>query len=38
MMVDLYILNGFEPMKLRIRDTNLIKRLNENQNRKLVLF
>lgn len=36
MMVDLHILNGFESVKLRVRDTNLVKQLDEYPNRKLV--
>jgi len=34
MMVDLHILNGFESVKLRVRDNNLIKQLEEVPNRK----
>lgn len=36
MMVDLHILNGFESVKLRVRDTNLVKLLDEYPNRKPV--
>lgn len=34
MMVDLHILNGFESVKLRVRDTNLVKLLDEVPSRK----
>jgi len=36
MLVDLHILNGFESVKLRVRDNNLIKQLDEYPNRKPV--
>lgn len=35
-LVDLHILNGFESVKLRVRDTNLVKQLDEYPNRKPV--
>ncbi len=36
MMVDLHILNGFESVRLRVRDNSLIKQLDELPNRKPV--
>ncbi|OGO77633.1 MAG: hypothetical protein A2Y23_11805 [Clostridiales bacterium GWB2_37_7] len=36
MVVNLHLLNGFESIKLRVQDTNLVKLLEEYPKRKLI--